>query len=81
METNWELKTIYNRFTHDCTIVLYAQLIQTGSALLLLPCSPVLGFTLVKGTGDGIASTHQLYSSAMEVWYAPMGVVGYSLEV
>ena len=34
--------------SHDCTHVLYAQLIQTGSALLLLQVYNMLGFTLYK---------------------------------
>ena len=55
--------------------MLYKQLIQTGSVLLLLPFSTVLGFTLYEDTGDGRAAKHQLYSSAKEVWYTPMGQV------
>ena len=69
METE---STISVHFTHDCTLVLNAQLIQTGSVLLLLPLFTVLGFTLYKDTGERRAVTHQLYSSAIEVWYAPM---------
>ena len=61
-----------NSFTHDCTLVLFKQLIQTGSVLLLLPFSSVLGFTLYEDRGDGRAATHQLYSSAKEAWYALM---------
>ena len=49
-----------NSFTHDCTLVLFKQLIQTGS---------VLGFPLYKDTGNGRAATHQLYSFAIEVWF------------
>ena len=63
---------VSNHFTHDCTLVLYKQLIHTGSVLLLLPFSSVLGFPLYEDTGDGRAVTHQLYSFAIEVWYAPM---------
>ena len=49
-------------FTHDCTLVLYSQLIQTGSVLLLLQFSTVLGFTLNEDLGYGRAATHKLYS-------------------
>ena len=35
-------------FTHDCTLLLYEQLIQTGSVLLLLLHSFVLDFPLYK---------------------------------
>ena len=59
-------------FTHDCTLVLFVQLIKTGSVLTLLPLSTVLGFTLYEDTGNGKATKHQLYSSAIKVWYAPM---------
>ena len=45
------------------------QLIQTGSGLLLLPISTVLGR---EDTGDGRAATNQLYGFAMEVWLTPM---------
>ena len=45
---------------HLYTIVLYEQLIQTGSVLLLLPFSTVVDFTLYKDIGDGKATTHQL---------------------
>ena len=50
--------------------VLYKQLIQTGSVLPLLPVYTVLGFPLYEDTGDGMAARHQLYSSAIDVWYA-----------
>ena len=56
-------------FTHDCTLVLYKQLIQTGSVLLLLPLSSVLGFPLYEDTANGRAATHQLYSLAIEVGF------------
>ena len=46
--------------------MLYKQLIQTGSVLLLLPLSSVLGFPLYKDTANGRAATHQLYSFAIE---------------
>ena len=60
-------------FSHDCTHVLYAQLVQTGSALLLLQVYNMLGFTLYsKDTGDGRAVRHKLYRYAMEVWSVPM---------
>ena len=56
-------------FTHDYTLVLYKQLMQTGSVLLLLPLSSVLGFPLYEDTANGRAATHQLYSFAIEVWF------------
>ena len=59
-------------FTHDCTLVLYTQLIQTGSVLMLLPFSTELGFTLHRDTANGRAATHQLYSFAIEFGLAPM---------
>ena len=59
-------------FTHDCTLVLYTQLIQTGSVLMLLPFSTELGFTLHRDTANGRAATHQLYSFAIEIGFAPM---------
>ena len=46
--------------------MLYKQLIQTGSVLLLLPLSSVLGFPLYEDTANGRAATHQLYSFAIE---------------
>ena len=49
--------------------MLYKQLFQTGSVLLLLPLSSVLGFPLYKDTVIGRAATHQLYSFAIEVWF------------
>ena len=54
-------------FTHDCKVVLYKQLIQTCSVLLLLPLSFMLGFPLYEETGNGRAATHQPYSFAIEV--------------
>ena len=42
----------------------------------MLPFSTVLGFTLYEDTDDGRAATHQLYSSAIDVWYAPMDTIG-----
>ena len=45
------------QFTHDCTLVLYKQLMQTGSVLLLLPLSFVLGFPLYEDTANGRAAT------------------------
>ena len=56
-------------------LVLYKQLIQTGSLLLLLPLSAVLGFPLYEDTANRRAARHQLYSLAIEVWYAPMKTV------
>ena len=53
-------------------LVLYKQLIQTGSVLLLLLLSSVLGFPLYEDTANGRAATHQLNSFVKEVWYAPM---------
>ena len=52
----WELQIVSIHFTHDCTFVLYKQLIKTGSELLLLPLSSVLGFPLYKDTGNGRAA-------------------------
>ena len=48
--------------------MLYKQLIQTDSVLLLLPLSSVLGFFLFEDTYNGRATKHQLYSFAIEVW-------------
>ena len=48
----------------------YEHLIKTGSVLLLLPFSTVLGFTPDENTGNGRAAPNQLYSFAIEVWYA-----------
>ena len=59
-------------FTRDCSLVLYKQLIQTGSPLLLIPVSSVLGFPLYEDTANGRAATHQLYSFAIEFGLAPM---------
>ena len=59
-------------FTHDCTIVLYKQLMQTGYVLLLLPLTSVLGFPLYEDTSNGRATKHQLYSLAIEFGLAPM---------
>ena len=56
-------------FTHDCTLVLSAKLIQTGSVLLLLPLSSVLGFSLYEDTAKGRAAIHNLYSLATEVGF------------
>ena len=50
--------------THDCTLVLYKQLIQTGFVLQLHLLSSVLGFPLHQDTADKKAATHQLYSEA-----------------
>ena len=44
-------RSIY--FTYDCTLLLYEQLIHTGSVLLLLLHSSVLGFPLYKDTANG----------------------------
>ena len=65
------MQTVSIHFTHDydCTLVLYHQLIQTGSVLLLLPLSSMLGFPIYEDTADGRAATHQLYSFAIEVWF------------
>ena len=59
-------------FTHDCTLVLYKQLIKTGSVLLLLPLSSVLGFPFYKDTCHGRAAKHQLYIIAIEALHAPI---------
>ena len=53
--------------------MLYKQLIQTGSVLLLLLLSSVLGFPLYKDTANGRAATHQLYSFA-GVWFGAAGL-------
>ena len=44
----WKLgaEQIFFHFTNDCTLVLYAPLIQTGSVLMLIPFSTMLGLTL-----------------------------------
>jgi hypothetical protein len=44
-------RSIY--FTYDCTHLLYEQLIHTGSVLLLLLHSSVLGSPLYKDTANG----------------------------
>ena len=59
-------------FPHGCTLVLYMQLIQTGSMLLLLPFHTVLGITLYEDTGNRRAATHQPLSSNIEVWFSIM---------
>ena len=46
---------------------------QTGSVLLLLPLSSVLGFPLYEDTANGRAATHQLYSFAIEVGFGANG--------
>ena len=46
-----------NSFIHDCTLVLCMQLIQTGSLLLMLPLSSVLGFLLYADTDNERAVT------------------------
>ena len=53
--------------TLDCTLALYFQLIQTGSVLQLLLLSSGLGFPLYEDTANGRATTHQLYSFAIEL--------------
>ena len=47
---------------HLRATTVYTQLTQTGSVLLLLPFSTVLGFTLYdyEDTASGKAATHQL---------------------
>ena len=47
--------------------MLYKQLIQTVSVLLLLQHSSMLGFPLYEDTANGRAATHQLYSFAVEI--------------
>ena len=44
-------------FTHDCTLVLYTQLIQTGSVLMLLPITkpPLLQESRLTGGGSPIS--------------------------
>ena len=64
-----ELQTFSIDFTHDCLLVLYMQLMQTGSVLLLLQLPSVLNFPLYEDTADGRAVTHQLYSFAIDVWW------------
>ena len=63
----WELQAVSIHFIHDCTLVLNKQLIQTGSVLLLLSLSSVLSLPLYEDTANGRATTHQLYSFAVEV--------------
>ena len=46
----WELQKVVIHFIHDYTLVLYSQLIQTGSQLLLLQFSTVHGFKHYKCT-------------------------------
>ena len=64
-----ELQIVSSHFTHDCTLVLYKQLIQTGSVLGVLLLSSVLGFPLYEDTADGRAAIHQLYSFAIDVGF------------
>ena len=66
------MQTISIHFTHDCTFLMYTQLVENGSGLMLLPFSTLLGIPLFWDTGQGRAATHQLYSSAIQVWYAPL---------
>ena len=62
----------FNSSTLDSTLVLYFQLIQTDSVLLLLPLSSLLGFPLYEDTANRRAATQQLYSFDIEIWFAPM---------
>ena len=66
---HWEQQKV---FFYYCTLVLYMQLIQTGSMLLLLPFYTVLGFTLYEDTGNRRAATHQPLSFDIEVWFSLM---------
>ena len=59
--------------------MLYKQLIQTGSVLLLLLLSSVPGFPLYEDTANGRAATQQLYSFAIEFGLAPMIMTGLSV--
>ena len=68
LEWKPEAEKMSIHFTHDCKLVLYSQLIQTGSMLLLHPFSTVLGFTLYKDKCYGIAAKHKLYIFAKMVW-------------
>ena len=73
----WQLqkKSIY--LTYNRTFVLYAHLIQTGSVMLLLLFSTLLGIKLYEDTGNGRAATDHLYNSALEVWFAQMGLAAF----
>ena len=63
------------------------QLIKTGSVLLLLPLSSVMGFPLYRDTAVGRAATLQLYSFVIEVWFGanarntsiPTGVLSFQV--
>ena len=48
---------------HDCTLVLYKQLIQTGSVLQLLQKFSVLGFPLYEDTADDTIAVQALLSA------------------
>ena len=63
---------------HDCTLVLYKQLIKTGSVLHLLPKFSALGFPLYEDTANVRAATHQLYSFSIGVGFAPMSLLACS---
>ena len=49
--------------------MLYKQLTQSGSVLLLLLLFSALGFPLYEDTADGRAATQQLYSFTIEFWF------------
>ena len=52
----WELQAIFFISTNVCTLALYKQLFLTGSVLLLLSLSTVLGFPLYEDTVMGGSS-------------------------
>ena len=47
----------------------------TGSVLLLLPLSSVLGFPLYEDTANGRAATHKLYSFTIEIWFGANAMI------
>ena len=64
-------KDIFVHFPHDCTLLLWAQLIQTGFMLFILR-GPHLFFSVLfrahyKVTSARRATTHQLHSFAIEL--------------
>ena len=75
----WILELQQN-FIHDCTLVLHARLIHTGSVMLLLPFSYMPGFTLYEDIGNGRAIIQQIYRSDKEVGYTLMTMPLYYLH-
>ena len=68
----WKLLIVSIHFTNGCTLVLYKQLIQTGSVLMLLPLFSLLNFPLYKDTANVRADTHHTcpigYSDKIVDW-------------